>query len=313
MTPEAAAARPLVTTRPAPAEGWSQEDLAKDLRELGLDEGDIVLVHSSLRNLGYVEGGAATVVAALREVIGDQGTIVVPALTANNCHPGRWKATVGLEVARRSWRRIAEAMAGTPFDPAATPSVKMGRVAEAVRTSPGATRSDHPQTSFAAHGPAAAKITDGHAVDCHLGEHSPLARLAELQAKILLLGVGYAVCTAFHLAEYRVWQPPSRYYECVVADESGGKWIRYRDVALDDRTFARLGDAFEAQRAALVRLGAVGSAAARLLPSSQAVDFAVDWLQDNRAAAARPLRSRLAAARRARRERRIQRAVRSLR
>jgi len=230
MTPDMLAARPSDTTRPASAEGWSREDLANDLRRLGLADGDIVLVHSSLKSLGYVEGGAATIVAALRDAIGKRGTIVVPAQTAGNCHPSRWNVTVGRAVPRWSWRRIAEEMADNPFNPTATASVNMGRVAEVVRTSPGATRSDHPQTSFAALGPAAAKITDGHAVECHLGENSPLARLVELQAKILLLGVGYAVCTAFHLAEYRVRNPPRRAYECVVDTGAGGKWFQYQDV-----------------------------------------------------------------------------------
>lgn len=312
MTPDTVAAPAPPARRPAPPEGWSCADLANDLRRLGLDDGDIVLVHSSLRSLGYVEGGAATVIAALREVIGEQGTVVVPAQTANNCHPSRWKTTVGREVPRRSWRQIVEGMANNPFNPAMTPSVNMGRVAEAVRTSRGATRSDHPQTSFAALGPAAAKITDAHARDCHLGENSSLARLVELHAKILLLGVGYAVCTAFHLAEYRVPNPPRRDYECVVETEFGGEWFQYEDVDLYDGDFARLGTALEAQHRTLVSIGHVGSVVSRLLPMSAAVDFAVEWLADNRGSARRSPLARLAAVRRARRERRIGRSIRRL-
>ena len=72
-------------------------------------------------------------------------------------------------------------------------------------------RSAHPQTSFAALGPKARELMNDHAVDCHLGECSPLGRLYEEGAWILLLGVGYATCSAFHLAEYRYTpNPPTR-------------------------------------------------------------------------------------------------------
>jgi len=81
----------------------------------------------------------------------------------------------------------------------------------------------------------------------------------------------------------------------------------------DDSVFARLGEALEVQRRSLIRLGQVGSAAARLLPVSEAVDFAVEWLQENRPAARRSPAARIAAVRRARRERLIRRSIRRLR
>ena len=88
------------------------------------------------------------------------------------------------------------------FDPEATPT-SAGAVAEALRTTPGAERSDHPQSSFAAVGHDARELMAGHRLNCHLGEDSPLAKLYERDASILLLGVEYLSCTAFHLAEYR--------------------------------------------------------------------------------------------------------------
>ena len=42
-----------------------KERIIKDLKDLGLKEGDTVIVHSSLSSLGYVEGGADTVIDAL--------------------------------------------------------------------------------------------------------------------------------------------------------------------------------------------------------------------------------------------------------
>ena len=100
-----------------------------------------------------------------------------------------------------------------PFDPATTPCPTMGALAECVRTTPGAVRSTHPHTSFAALGPRAAELLADHDPHCHLGERSPLGALYAAGAHVLLFRVGFEACSAFHLAEYRLRPaPPPRAY-----------------------------------------------------------------------------------------------------
>lgn len=184
------------------------------LTALGVRPGDVLLVHASLRSLGPVAGGARGVLGALRRAVGPAGTLVVPAFTPENS-----------DTSPHYRERVRDLDAGAvdavrasmePYDPALTPAPSMGALAETVRTAAGAGRSAHPQTSFAALGPDAARLLAGHRADCHLGEDSPLARLYEADARILLLGTGYATCTAFHLGEYRMPGPPRRSYRCVV-------------------------------------------------------------------------------------------------
>jgi aminoglycoside 3-N-acetyltransferase len=251
------------------------------LRWLGVATGDGVLVHSSLRAFGYVAGGAPTVVQALLDVVGPSGTVVVPTFTAGNSDPSRWERTIGAPIPDSWWETVREHL--PPFDLAVTPSQNMGAVAETVRTWPGAVRSAHPQTSFAAVGRDARELMRDHPRDCHLGPGTPLARLAQRSARTLLLGVPFGVCSSFHLAEYSRADPPMRDYECVVLDNGRRRWYRYRDVLLDDGDFEQLGRAFEcAPEGAVVRRTRIGGALTSLAPIADCASFAETWIAHHR-------------------------------
>ncbi|MFD6275328.1 aminoglycoside N(3)-acetyltransferase [Streptomyces sp. NPDC060209] len=247
------------------------------LYELGVRRGGVLLVHASMRAAG---GDAGDMARALRRALGPEGTLVVPAFTPENSDTSRAYLDRVRGLSDEAGAAVRAAMPA--FDPAASPAPTMGALAETVRLSPGAQRSGHPQTSFAALGQAAAKLLAGHRQDCHLGEDSPLARLYEADAQVLLLGTGFDSCTAFHLAEYRRPAPPRRLYRCVVASEDGRRWWEYEDIALDDSDFAGLGDEFVRARTGAVSTGQVGAARSHLFPLRTAVDFAAEWFEDRR-------------------------------
>lgn len=262
-----------MSTTTAPTVRHSRSGLAGQLSELGVERSGVLLVHASMRAVGSVSGGVRTVVAALRDALGGHGTLVVPAFTPENSDTSRHY----LDRVRGLSDRAREAVRASmpPFDPATSAAPSMGRLAEAVRLTEGAVRSDHPQTSFAALGPSARKLMTHHRPDCHLGEDSPLARLYDLRAHVLMLGTGFDTCTAFHLGEYRVPAPPRRTYRCVVTVGGRRRWWEYEDVALDDSDFAALGADFaRSGNGATVRIGPVGSSTSRLFRFTDAVDFA---------------------------------------
>lgn len=160
----------------------SRTDLIAGFREMGIGSGDTVLLHSSLSRLGLIQGGPTTVVSALLEIIGGNGTLVA--------------STIHL---RKD--AVAHFSENPVFDVQHTPS-SMGAISEAVRNLPQAVRSLHPTHSVTAVGKSAAYLTvDHHRSDRPFGATSPYYRLGELGGKILLLGVPLASMTNFHVIE----------------------------------------------------------------------------------------------------------------
>ena len=169
-------------------EGLTRAQIAEALRALGLEAGCIVMVHSSLSSMGHVQDGADAVVDALIDVLGPEGTLVVPTFTFS--HSGEPDPV---------------------FDPARDPS-EMGRISEVARTRQGARRSRHLLHSVAALGAQGEQITACHGPSAWAAD-GPFWKLYQLEAYILLLGVPYVPCTFFHVVEQLVQTPYRRWVE----------------------------------------------------------------------------------------------------
>jgi aminoglycoside 3-N-acetyltransferase len=252
--------------------------LRADLRALGLAAGSTVLMHSSRSSLGFVVGGPQAIVQAVLDVLGTEGTLVVPTHTSENTDPAGWQNP---PVPEAWWSAIRDESPG--FDPSITPASRwMGILADTARTWPGAVRSDHPQVSFAAIGARATEVTAGHRLNDALGDSSPLGVMYRLDGQVLLLGVGHDANTSLHLAEWRQQEPPLHVTGSAVRQPDGsGRWVTWTDVAEDEGDFERIGADFEAATHA-ARVGQVGNATARLMPQRALVDFATRWMADNR-------------------------------
>ena len=258
------------------------ESLQADLRALGLGAGMLVLVHSSLSAMGWVCGGSVAVIAALREVLGSTGTLVMPAHSTDLGEPSEWENPPAPE---SWWPVIREHMPA--FDPVHTPTRSMGIIAETFRKQRGVLRSAHPQVSFCACGPLAQRIASNHSMPYGLGEHSPLARIYDLHGFVLLLGVDHGNNTSMHLAEYRATFPSKRVIRqgAPISDSDSRKWTTYEDIDIDSSDFDRIGeDLLKSDAGHVVRRGRIGLASCQLMPQRDVVDFAVAWIEGNRSA-----------------------------
>lgn len=244
--------------------------ISQGLADLGVAAGDMLLVHASLSSLGFVAGGAQSLIEALQTAVGPRGLIVMPTFSAHLSDPATWTAPP----VPQSWWPVIRAE--TPaYDRATTPSRGMGAAAEVLRTSRGAIRGPHPQHSFTAWGQGGADIVSHHPLSAFLGRNSPLQRLYDKRAKVLLLGADYESCTAFHLAEHYLGR--LRVHRDGAPIIVGGQriWVEFDapDYATD--RFAAIGAAFEAE-GGVSRLQ-IGAADCRLFPIKAAVDFAAAW------------------------------------
>src|SRR5215204_1022634 len=126
--------------------------LAHNLDKLGLGAGEVTMVHCRMSALGHVVGGAKSVVRALLDALGPEGTLV--AYTGwQDAPPDDLDALD--EEARRAY------LEGQPvYDPRVTLSCRdHGRLPEALRTWPSVRHSGHPEAGVAAVGPLAEAVT----------------------------------------------------------------------------------------------------------------------------------------------------------
>ena len=163
----------------------TKEQLKRDLRLLGIKSGDTVLVHSSYKSLGGIEGGAEAFFSAFFELLGEEGTLVLPALSYDS-------------VTRDN----------PIFDIDGSPSC-VGYLSEYFRTRvSGVKRSIHATHSCCALGKNAELLTSGHEKDSTpVGENSPFAKLPSVGGKILMLGCKTGHNTSMHGVEETVENP----------------------------------------------------------------------------------------------------------
>ena len=259
--------------------------IIESLQKLGVQPGDLLMVHASLKAIGPVEGGAETVVAALRSAVGPSGTVMGYASWDKSPYEETLNGARLGDEARRSW---------PPFDPATAGTHRgFGLLNQFLVQAPGARRSAHPDASMVAVGPLAETLTQPHELGHALGEGSPVERFVRLGGNVLLLGAPLNSVTALHYAEAVADIPNKRRvtYEMPIAGNDGEVvWKTAADFdsngVLDCFAMEGEPDAVETIATAYVQLGRhrdgiVGSAPCYLFDAQDIVSFGVSYLEQH--------------------------------
>ena len=252
----------------------TRELLVSTLRKLGLKEGQIIEVHASLSSFDYVIGGARTIVDSLMEVLGHNGTILMPTQTNDNSEPSLWQAPA---VQPYLYREIRNAI--PPYDVQETDIPGMGAVADNFRHREGVMHTNHPAVSYAAWGRYAKLLCNRQSLHFPLAEESPAARLYELKGYVLLIGVDFDKVTSMHLAEYRTDDRPIYIHGACMNGENGPEWVSYLDLDVDSSIFLKVRN--ELAKKNVIREMTVGGSHLQFFPITYAIDEATNYFEQN--------------------------------
>lgn len=243
------------------------------------------MIHCRMSALGHVVGGAETVIYALLDALGPGGTLVAY-IGWQDAPPDDLEA---LDPTSRSLYLAEQPV----YDPRRAQANRAhGRVAEALRTWPGALHSGHPEAGIAALGPNASVLTVPHAADDAYGANTPYARLVELGGQVVLLGAPLDTVTLIHHAEAVARVPNKRRvrYRVPVLENGTRRWRTFSDIDTGDgilpyeRVLGREDYIGYLVRTALAsgigRRGPLGDGIGHVLEARPLVGHAVAWLEE---------------------------------
>lgn len=255
--------------------------LVRQLRELGVAPGALLMVHASLRRLGPVADGAAGVLGSIEAAAAPGGTLV---MTLGALDPWDW-------VNARPEEERAALLADAPaFDPRQTPAdPDVGALAEVFRRRPGTAVNDHPDGRFGASGPAADDLLEPTPWHDYYGPGSLLDRFCAAGGEVLRLGADADTVTLLHLAEYVTPLPDKRRVRRHhVVEGARGPEVRVVECLDDSNGIAPwdgpdyFGVILEEYLATgRARTGRVGQARAELINGRDIVAFGASWMAHN--------------------------------
>ena len=226
-----------------------RDALIRQLLDLGVQPGGILLVHTAFSRVGPVEGGPAGLISALHSALAPEGTLVMPSMSYDD---------------------------DQPFDKTKSHCAEMGVVADTFWRLPGVLRSDN-NHAFAAVGPQAERILTPHPIDIPHGLDSPVGRIYELDGQVLLLGVDHGSNTTIHLGESMAGVRYRRDKYLTILKDGKPTRFEYREIDHCCEKFSLVDDWLDER--GLQKRGKVGHADAHLVRSRDVAQVVTEHLK----------------------------------
>lgn len=249
----------------------TRRSLGADLRQLGVRTGDLLMIHAGVRSVGTIVGGVNVLIQSLFDAIGPTGT-----LTAYVDFEPFYDEDDDPSDIPVYDKRIARA------------ARDHGILHEAMRTWPGALRSDHPDAGVVAIGPMAQWITADHPFQYGYGEGSPFEKIVQAQGRVLMIGAPLDTITLLHHAEHKANLSGKRIqrYRRLMPGDNGPVWQEFEEYDTREPVTDRLpANCFEQiandhVAAGFVRRGTIGAAESFLFEAPELINFAIRWLEN---------------------------------
>lgn len=215
-----------------------KEEIMEILEDIGVFKGMILYVDANINNIPYTIGGIQTWISCLMEKVGFEGTIIMPSFTMQHLDPSTLK-----EVSRDLYPRVRTSI--NPYDKKLSKVSEEGNFAEVFLKYESVYRSSHPVYSFAAWGKYAKMICEKHPLHFALSKQSPLGKIYELGAFVLLIGKTYSSCSALHLSRYMDKSALVKVNTAAIQMRTKMQWKAMLEVDLSNAEYQVIGELLE--------------------------------------------------------------------
>jgi aminoglycoside 3-N-acetyltransferase len=263
----------MIMTQPSPClpqqPNVLPDELTEGFLELGLREGDHVVLHASLRRIGAVEGGPAMLLHRLLKVLGKEGTLLMPTFTSVTRH----SATHDDFTKGGCWCGGMENR-HLPFILELQPDKQIGEIAHRLCSWPASRRSKHPAFSFVAVGRDSDKLVRNHSLEDPM---QPLKIFLKEDPFVLTLGVNLDSVRAIHIPEQR--RLPYKFVKerALTIAANGPSWVEVTAIGCS-RGFQKL---MSRMNSADISQTEIGSAKASLYSMKKLIGSAEAVLDEN--------------------------------
>ncbi len=258
----------------------TKSKLISEIRDLGVSEGQAVMLHASVKNIGWIVGGPQIILEALLNILTPTGTLMMLVSWEDNPYDlDRWT-----EERRQAYLKECPA-----FDPMSSraDTREMGILTECLRSWPNSIRSCHP-FGYSAVGELASYLIKHQQFQYREGAGSPLEKLCEVDGKVLLLGSPTAKVTLLHYAESIAQVPNKKIdrYKMPILQNGKRTWVEFEEYDTTHGIVPWSGDYFQTIVDEYIDKGhgvhgSVGMAQCYLFDAKELNNYSVDWMERN--------------------------------